>query len=137
VGCSWCLCLVPLCFATRLRFATWRALISSAASWRSGVASPPRVANSVSTAPAFGDAGVATHRRTLISAAVLRHRPPRGRLRWPQVRLHQPPPVQYQGHNPALVEGRTLSLQAAGWGPPLFRDAVEIKSSHCALWPNN
>jgi hypothetical protein len=58
VGCSWCLCPVPLCFATRLRFTTWRASISSAASWRSGVASPPRVANSVSTAPAFGDAGV-------------------------------------------------------------------------------
>jgi hypothetical protein len=32
--------------------------ISAAASWRSGVPLPPRVANSASTAPAFGDVGV-------------------------------------------------------------------------------
>jgi hypothetical protein len=89
------------------------------------------------SADVWGRGCVATHRRTLIGAAVLRHRPPRGRLRWPQVRLHQPPPVQCQGYNPAFVEGRTLSLQAAGWGPPLFKAAVEIKSLRRALWSNN
>jgi hypothetical protein len=91
----------------------------------------------VYSADIWGRGCVVTHRRTLISAAMLRHRPPRGRLCWPQVRLHQPPPVQCQGHNPTFVEGRTLSLQAAGWGTPLFKDAVEIKSSRRALWPNN
>jgi hypothetical protein len=36
----------------------------------------------VYSAGVWGHGCVATHRQTLISAAVLRHRPPRGRLRW-------------------------------------------------------
>jgi hypothetical protein len=35
----------------------------------------------------WGHGCVAIHRRTLISAAVLQHRPPRGRLRWSLSRL--------------------------------------------------
>jgi hypothetical protein len=42
---------------------------------------------SVYSAGVWGRGCVATHRRTLISVVVLRHRPPRGRLRWSLSRL--------------------------------------------------
>jgi hypothetical protein len=131
VGCSWCLCPVPLCFATRLRFATWRAPISSAASWISGVASPPRVANSVSTTPVFGDAGVwPPICGTLISAAVLRHRPPRGRLRWSLSQLisggYTRAPLSFRWA-PWDPGGYTRAGSSRGGCPPYLQES-KIKS---------
>jgi hypothetical protein len=81
------LCPVPLYFATRLRFATWKASISSCVmEIGHGIATSGGELGVYST-DVWGRGCVATHRWTLISAVVLRHRPPRGRLRWSLSRL--------------------------------------------------
>jgi hypothetical protein len=47
----------------------------------------------------------------------------------PRVCLHQPPPVQHQGRSPISLAGRTLSLQATGWGPPSYSHRVLRKNN--------
>jgi hypothetical protein len=84
----------------------------------------------VYSAGVWGRGYVATHRQTLISAAVLRHRPPRGRLRWSLSRLipggYTCAPLSFQWA-PWDPGGYTRTGSSSGGCPPYLQES-KIKS---------
>ena len=76
----------------------------------------------------------------LPSTAAFRHRPPRGRLRWPLLRLllgghiHAPLSSRWCPWDPG---GCLRAAYASGWCPPSIEEAAKIKSSHLFSVDNN
>ena len=76
----------------------------------------------------------------LPSTAAFRHRPPRGRLRWPLLRLllggHIHAPLSSRWC-PWDLGGCLRATYASGWCPPSIEEAAKIKSSHLFSVDNN